>query len=268
MKKIIYILFTVILATGCSVEPIDQLEEQEALLHLDAKAQKGNPHASFDVPTLEAYSSTENSLQILIEAGETGATGGLSIRWMTWEDYNESGWNDDLAGHVLLNGHANEAYSLEAGEEFIFSLEDHVSGEGDGWNRDLECGQTYVFIVQAHQDGKTQKSAYSEPEVVSTAACQTNDPCDRFQNISRTICTTAVNNPTLQGFSAYYRAQISLSYQEINTLTGTFSPTMADLLTQYNTSGGVGTFTTTYTVTTADCGQVSFDVSVTINNCP
>lgn len=179
MKKIFYLLFSVVLFTSCSVEPIDELEQQNALLDQEANSQNGNPHQYFDIPVLEPLSAEENSLQVKIIAGESGATGGLSVRWMTWEEYSEYDWNNDLAGHVLLNGHANENYSLEPGEEFVFSLENYVSGEGPSWNRALECGQKYVFIVQAHQDGKIQKSEYSEPEIFSTAAC---DSCDLLED--------------------------------------------------------------------------------------
>lgn len=177
MKKIIYFLFVSTLLIGCSVEPLDSLEGGELLLQASADA-KGNPHAQFDIPAIEPLSSEESSIEVKILAGDSGATGGLSIRWMTKEEYEANGWDDDLAGHVLLNGNASDEYSLEPGGDFTFNLGDFITGEGDSWNRALECGQGYVIIVQAHQDGSTQKSAYSDPKVFSTTRCEVDNPCD------------------------------------------------------------------------------------------
>ena len=267
MKKIYLILFS-FLAIGCNVEELPEVENE-----LNSQA---NPHPKFDVPSLTAGVSTENTLEIIITAGETGATGGLSIRWMTAEEYDADGdgegtWNNDLAGHVLLNAKANEEFRLEPGESLAFSLENHISGEGSSWNRALECGQTYFFIVQAHQDGNLQKSDYSEPSAFSTAPCEiVDDPCDSLaQDIFTTVCSSSINNPTVLGFRNFYKTQIYLKseLEKDGVFDGTFSPTMAELVEEYNASGGLGTFTTNYTVETAECGLVTIEVAVLVKEC-
>lgn len=77
------------------------------------------------------------------------------------------------------------------------------------------------------------------------------------------ICNTQINNPTVQGFTNFYKNQIFFN-TNFTTITGTFSPTMAELVDQYNQSGGIGTFTTYYTVETAECGVVTMEVAVEV----
>ncbi|GAB2771738.1 hypothetical protein GCM10010465_17270 [Actinomadura fibrosa] len=254
---------------GCSVEPLDpNLEEN---LNSTVQQSQGNPHDQFGIPVLEQGDASENSLTVNIIAGENGATGGLSVRWMTSEEFDEFGWDNGMAGHVLLNGHANDAYSLaNEGDIFPFHLENFITGEGESWNRALSCDQSYVFIVQAHQDGSMQKSDYSDPSMVSTLDCDSggDDPCDLIpRNLNSTLCLQDVNNPTLQGFRAYYNAQIFNKTDLPVFPAGTYSPPIQDLLDQYESSGGIGSYLTTYTVGTEDCGEISVDILVEVQDC-
>ena len=175
MKNLVYLLMVFFILTGCSVEPLEPMPVTTPDLEVKASKNK-NPHAKFGIPILTAGEATENSLQINVTAGENGATGGLSLRWMTLESFDPDNdgngqWNNDLGGHILFNGNADDFYSLEEGEIITLTLPADLSGK-DGFPVELECGMSFVFIVQAHQDGKIQKSDYSEPFIASTAPCE------------------------------------------------------------------------------------------------
>lgn len=86
----------------------------------------------------------------------------------------------------------------------------------------------------------------------------------RANNINKTLCKSEINRPTISGFRTYFKNLIYLN-TDLPT-NGTWNPSIETLLNQYNQSGGVGTFNTTYTVNT-DCGVYSLDVTVQVNNC-
>jgi hypothetical protein len=254
------------LVLGCSVEPLDpNLEEN---LNATVQQSQGNPHEQFGIPQVEQGDASESSLTVNITAAENGATGGLSVRWMTYEEYDEFGWSNGNAGHALLNGHANDEYSLDEGETFYFHLENYISEEGDSWNRALACDQTYVFIAQAHQDGKMQKSDYSQPFILSTVSCEPgDDPCAPLKkDIFVNQCAEEINRPTEDGLGDYYKAQIIARSNGLPT-GGTFNPTMAELLVEYEAAGGIGVFSTNYTVNTSSCGEITIEVSVNVYSC-
>lgn len=163
----------VIAFSGCSVESIDSNEE---ILSADGnvKIQK-TTSTDLEIPAMTiGEETTATSLEIVIKAGATGAPGGLSVRWMTDEDYQLYGWNNDEGCHEQLNSKKNggEIYNLAANDEFHFFLEDYISGEGDSCDRALDCGMKYWFKVQAAQDGQNSKSGYSEAIPFSTANCE------------------------------------------------------------------------------------------------
>ena len=170
MKKLIYLFILAIGFTSCSVESIDSTEN---LLVADLKAKAQNEKAQFDIPTLSYGEVTENSLQIIVTAGNNGATGGISVRWMTSETYTSNGWDNALAGHVNLKDNNNTIIGLnEEGDTFQFNLENYLDPEGlEDYNRNLECGLSYYFIVQASQHGQLGKSDYSTPQLFSTSSC-------------------------------------------------------------------------------------------------
>lgn len=86
-----------------------------------------------------------------------------------------------------------------------------------------------------------------------------------YNNVSVQLCSSAIKNPTLQGFTNYYKNLVFLNSDQ-TAITGNFSPTMAELLNQFNQSGGLGTFTTNYSFNT-DCGPVTMELAVTVNSC-
>lgn len=172
MKKIVYLLGLVLAFSGCSVESIDN----DNVESYDAKVKAQDSHSSFDIPTITQSELYENSLKLTITPGATGATGGISVRWMTKEAYDEFGWNNDLGCHAQLTANPSNDFGLDANDTFIFYLENYLDEEDAvDCNRELTCGLSYMFIVQAHQDGQTGKSGYSEPLEFSTVPC--NEIC-------------------------------------------------------------------------------------------
>lgn len=170
MKKFSYIGLLIFGFIACSVEPTE--ETLEGFTSFDIKAQK----AFFDVPILSCGEATDNTLEVVITAGETGAMGGFKFRWMTKADFDTYGWNEEYFCEQNFKANpANESYSLEPGESFTIHLEDYIENQGTSCNRSLECGLEYVFRVQAHNEsGKDglHKSEWSEVFYCSTQACE------------------------------------------------------------------------------------------------
>lgn len=182
MKKI-YLLFLAVILAACSAEPVDN----EVLSGLDAnftgkqiKAQ-GNHNESFDIPVLTlGEGTTENELQIIVTAGESGAMGGFRLRWMTAEDHAANGWGDAeeleiemCQGMFQVNG-SGDTFALAASEEFTFNLSEYIEWTGESCDRSLTCGLGYVFKVQAlNNSGKDglKASDWSNEYNFSTLPC-------------------------------------------------------------------------------------------------
>lgn len=186
MKKI-YLLFIAATLAACSAEPV----ENEGLSGLDAnlegkqiKAQE-NQKEAFDVPVLTlGEGTTENELQVIVTAGESGATGGFRLRWMTVEDYAANGWGDaeeldiDMCQEMFQVTGNDSSYSLSTNETFTFNLSQYISAEGESCDRPISCGLEYVFKVQAlNENGRDglQKSDWSEIISFSTSPCPVMD---------------------------------------------------------------------------------------------
>lgn len=86
-----------------------------------------------------------------------------------------------------------------------------------------------------------------------------------YNDVSVQLCSSAITNPTLQGLTNYYKNLVFLNTDQ-KTITGTFSPNMAELLNQFNESGGLGTFTTNYTFNT-ECGPVTIELAAQVSVC-
>lgn len=91
------------------------------------------------------------------------------------------------------------------------------------------------------------------------------EPVCEYDDIFTELCSNEINDPTLLGFTNYYKNQIFLN-TDLTTITGTFDPTMAELLSEYQDAGGIGTFTTNYTFET-ECGLRTIEVSVEVSAC-
>lgn len=96
--------------------------------------------------------------------------------------------------------------------------------------------------------------------------CSMADPCeDPTENVSVKLCFSEIQNPTARRIETFYRNQVQLGTDL--PLNGTFSPSAAELAAQFQQSGGIGTFATSYSVITQECGPVSIEVAVEVENC-
>lgn len=91
------------------------------------------------------------------------------------------------------------------------------------------------------------------------------EPVCEYNDINNQLCSSQIGNPTLLGFTNYYRNLIFLN-TDLTNITGTFDPTIAELLSQYQEAGGIGTFTTNYTFE-SECGPRTFQLSVEVSDC-
>lgn len=182
MKKI-YLLFVAVALSACSAEPV----ENEEITGLDANLQgkqikaQGNHQEAFDIPVLTlGEGTTEDELQIIVTAGETGAKGGFRLRWMTAEDFAINGWGDSeeldiqmCQAQFQVTGN-DQSYFLPENGDFTFNLSEFVEGVEESCDRPVSCGLSYVFKVQAlNQSGQNglQKSEWSQIYPFSTLIC-------------------------------------------------------------------------------------------------
>ncbi|WP_324720698.1 gliding motility-associated C-terminal domain-containing protein, partial [Salinimicrobium sp. HB62] len=91
----------------------------------------------------------------------------------------------------------------------------------------------------------------------------TEDPAEQTP-IHVDICIIEINNPTVTGFTNFYKNLIN---SNTNFPTGgTFNPSMEELVSNYN-ENPLATFTSVYSVSTA-CGEATVEVSVTVLESP
>jgi hypothetical protein len=155
-----------------------------ALAHMPAQAGIGEP---YDTPTLSCVASGETEITLKVTAGSSGAPAGVTIQWMTQDDYNLYGWGSasicalSLSGQPSYTGNTttrwelgpNEFFEIHVGSLNLF--ETGLSVHGDGCDGDLVCGTTYVFRVFAHATSEHKRSAFSSNTECTTADCPSND---------------------------------------------------------------------------------------------
>ncbi|WP_037319165.1 gliding motility-associated C-terminal domain-containing protein [Salegentibacter sp. Hel_I_6] len=85
----------------------------------------------------------------------------------------------------------------------------------------------------------------------------------QFDPISVTLCEDEVNdNPSAGQIREFFLAQVA---QRTNLrLNGTFEPTSSEIRQQYLAANGIGTFETTYTVQTQECGEASIVITTEV----
>jgi hypothetical protein len=141
----------------------------------------------YDTPTLTCVAAGETEITLKVTAGPSGAPAGVSIQWMTLDDYNTYGWDENymcklsLSGQPSYSGNTTTKWELGPNQFFeikIGSLNLHETGlsvHGDGCDGDLECGTTYVFRVFAHATNEHKRSAFSTGTECTTADCPSED---------------------------------------------------------------------------------------------
>ncbi|NJY64012.1 hypothetical protein HC174_14810 [Salinimicrobium sp. CDJ15-81-2] len=181
MKKI-YLLFVAATLAACSAEPVEnEVSGLDANLQGKQIKAQGNHKEAFDIPVLTlGEGTTEDELQIIVTAGESGAKGGFRLRWMTAEDYAINGWGDSeeldmqmCQAQFQVTGN-DQSFFLPANGDFTFNLSEFVEGVEESCDRSVSCGLSYVFKVQAlNQSGQNglQKSEWSQIYSFSTLNC-------------------------------------------------------------------------------------------------
>jgi hypothetical protein len=146
-----------------------------------------NPFSSsaknkMSTPTITCGGATQDSINVVVTAGPTGAPAGFSLQWMSADDYAANGnqWFDSsderlckasFSGNANLSNYelaANEAISVNVGE-FIFD-----NGASTNCGGELVCGTDYVFRAFAHASASLNRSDFSANHTCATLECDFN----------------------------------------------------------------------------------------------
>lgn len=170
------------LATACGADMGDSMGEPEGQLRQAAKK-----IGAMSTPILTVADTSAVTIDIRVCAGSTGAPAGLSLQWMTAEDFASFGntWpayteaqefcKASFGGNANLSRFAlapNACTVVEIGNLF-----DEEPGVSFTCNDDLACGTEYVFRAFAHATSTLNRSAYTPNLLASTLACTTDDGC-------------------------------------------------------------------------------------------
>ena len=164
------------------------------LMSTSAAAQRGGK-PKLSTPVLSCASSTENTIELQVCAGTTGAPAGFSVQWMTCADYEANGnvWYDSDDSRLCkasFSGNANGTrWNLAAGEcadVVIGGLNDADPGVSFTCNDPLACETCYVFRAFAHATSSNQRSDFTANKQCTTDACappdlKDGDFCTRSQ---------------------------------------------------------------------------------------
>ena len=158
-----FVLSSALFFAACSPEPTGT--EQVDLLNATISSQpQENGKTPLDVPTLTCGASSETSMELIITAGATGASGGFDIQWqLASSTTDQVVWYDESCEFGFPSNN-NNAYDLDPGASYSLYLETLVS-EVTGCTPVVTCGQVYAFRVRAKNEGGKDglgKSPWSE----------------------------------------------------------------------------------------------------------
>lgn len=200
----------------------------------------GNQENAWPSSVTELYlGNTSYSIEELVEILNTNVGGNGFV---------------SLAHHLIaakLNI-ANGAYDPEIAS--VIEAADALIG-------DLQFG-TDELSMNEIGDIQAALEAFNE----GSASCGEVEEPACIEDVFVELCSSEIDNPTLQGFTNYFRNLVFLN-TDLTTITGTFSPSLAELHAQFLEEGPVGTWTTNYTVTVEGCGEVTFEVTAQVNDC-
>jgi len=184
------------------------------------------PKGKFEAPGVTCFMTTENTIELQVCAGATGAPAGFSVQWMTCAALaaNNNVWfasDDTRLCKASFSGNANASnWNLGAGtcvNVVIGGLNDADPGVSFTCNEPLTCDTCYVFRAFAHATSAKNRSDFTANRECTTSACKPTgfvdgDFCTRSQgfyssgNASRdqmiacyggdptgAACTSAVN---------------------------------------------------------------------------
>lgn len=156
-------------------------------------------------PKIECDGSTSASITLKITGtGTLGAPAGVSIQWMTAEDFATYGWpkgeaSDDQISiapsfcKASLSGVPGcSSYNLKAGASVSVNIGDNLfdncGASSSCANEPLLCGTDYVFRSFAHNDPKSGagKSPFSANQTCSTDPCTVTEGCTFTQGYWKT----------------------------------------------------------------------------------
>lgn len=143
------------------------------------------PRLKYDTPTITVVATTQNTIELSICAGATGAPAGFTVQWMKAVDYygKESYdptidvglWNNTLSCDASFSGNANGTnWNLGPNscvDVVIGGLNDADPGVSFSCTGPLVCDTGYVFRVFAHASSDYQRSAFSTPVYFRTLPC-------------------------------------------------------------------------------------------------
>ncbi|WP_324720695.1 immunoglobulin domain-containing protein, partial [Salinimicrobium sp. HB62] len=121
----------------------------------------------------------------------------------------------------------------------------------------LVNGETYYASQIVNRTGSTQPPCESQDRFAVTVDLF---DVDNPEPIEEQVCSSAIDNPTVDGLEDFLEAQASFYGYLTN---GTFNPTIEEVLEDFQAANGIGVFTTSYTVTT-DCGVAVVPISIEV----
>jgi hypothetical protein len=149
-----------------------------------------NAGVKLSTPTISCATATEESIDITVCAGTSGAPGGFSIHWIKAEDLAANGgiWpatdGTTAACGASFSGNAkNSRYLLAPGACVTVRIGAITADAGASTNcaSELDCGTEYVFRTFAHAVAGKNRSDFSANLSCSTLACSTTE-CDPAVN--------------------------------------------------------------------------------------
>ncbi|MGB7786998.1 MAG: hypothetical protein WBL27_12920, partial [Salinimicrobium sp.] len=121
----------------------------------------------------------------------------------------------------------------------------------------LVDGETYYATQITNRTNSNQPPCESRARFAVTVDLFDADNVDP---IEVQVCSADINDPTVDGFNDFLTSQALLYSLPTD---GSFDPTPAELVDQFRTANGIGTFSTDYTVTT-DCGVAVVAISIEV----
>lgn len=270
MKKILFLLLPLLAFTSCSIDEDEMINLEDSLTELNASYLD----EGCDMVIVDYFSDygqihvTNDNENLYITVAANDGYSLENVKLHIAEDYAEfpTVGNGNLPpGQMKINEEFSPAVEYHT---FILLLEDYNFGDDQ-------------IVIASKADFTDDKGSYSswagnipglkgdwfylEYEIQNCTIVE--DPCENYyEDIFTSLCSSSVNNLNLLGVTNYFKNQIFLN-TDLTAITGTFSPSMAEMMELIQNEGLEGTYTTTYSVETIECGVVSFDITVEVINC-
>lgn len=271
MKKLLLLLLPMLVFTSCSIEEDETGIYDDPITDLNATLQS----EGCDIVIVESYkdfgqihvTNDNENLYITIAANDGYLLENIKLHIAdNYSGFPTVGKGNLPPGQMDINQNYNPSVEEHS---FSFSLNEYA----------FEDNQIYIASKADFTDGTETFSSwagdmpgaqgnwyYMEYNVQECSIVQ--DPCENYyDNVQKDLCSSEVDNISLTGVRNYFKNQV-FQNTGLTTITGTFNPTMEEMLALIEADNLEGTYTTNYTVITQECGFVSFDISITVSECP